>query len=152
MTWFGAAVGQIQNTGAWKVGFTPRPTRHKSPRVLQWKIVALDWEHLKNTPIWGVSRSPLYFYCKERLGLTGGGCCPLQFWQTHAVKSDKLLKDRRTLTELRTALNTNSLKCVKVGEPKILAKPQTEQPCKILKPLRIGRLDNMLLKLHKALL
>ena len=36
MTWFGAAVGQIQHTGAWKVGFTPRRIRHKGPRLLQW--------------------------------------------------------------------------------------------------------------------
>jgi hypothetical protein len=42
----------------------------------------------------------------------GGGCCPLQFWQTHASKFDELVKVRRTLTGLRTAL----FKLVKMRE------------------------------------
>ena len=44
-----------------------------------------------------------------------------------AVKFDELLKVRRTLTELRTAL-LKFVKCVKVREPELLAEPRTEQP------------------------
>ena len=42
ITWFGASVGQIQHTGAWKVGFTPRPIRHKCPHWLQWNSTAME--------------------------------------------------------------------------------------------------------------
>ena len=42
ITWFGAAVGQIQHTGAWKVGFTPRPIRHKWPHWMQWNLTAME--------------------------------------------------------------------------------------------------------------
>ena len=52
-----------------------------------------------------MNHSICYFYCKEIVGLNrGGGCCTSQFWRTHAVKFDELLKVWRTLTELRTAL------------------------------------------------
>jgi hypothetical protein len=44
-----------------------------------------------------------YFTARKEWDWTGGGCCPLQFWQAHAVKFKELLKVRRTLTELQTA-------------------------------------------------
>ena len=77
ITWFGAAVGQIQHMGAWKVGFMPRPIRHKCPHWLQWNSTAMEpfetksscsqWGHAhsgkiwKPPPFWG-SDSPL---CKK---------------------------------------------------------------------------------------
>ena len=70
----------------------------------------------------------MLLYCKERVGLNWEGCCPLQFWQTHAVKFDKLLKVCRTLTELRAA-RFKFVKCVKVRKPGLLAEPWTEEPC-----------------------
>jgi len=44
------------------------------------------------------------FAARKEWDLTGGGCCPLKFWQTHAVKFNDSLKVCRTLTKLRTAL------------------------------------------------
>jgi len=46
ITWIGAAIGQIQHTGAWKVGFTPRPIRHKWPHWLQWNSTAMESHRL----------------------------------------------------------------------------------------------------------
>jgi len=68
-----------------------------------------------------------FCYCKERVGLNGGGCCPLQFWQTHAVKFDELLKVCRTLTELRTAL-FKFIKLRESSQTQTFGRTLTEQP------------------------
>ena len=61
----------------------------------------------------------------------GGGCCPLQFWQMHAVRFEEFLKVHRTLTELQTAL----FKFVEMRESlriKLPAEPRSGQPwCKL---------------------
>ena len=76
--WFGAGGGQIWHTGGWKVGFTPQPIKHGPPHWQQSNSTAMGscyhselslivanegvQEHMKNTPIWGVSRPPLAVY------------------------------------------------------------------------------------------
>ena len=67
------------------------------------KTMEISWPDTDYTSFLYINHSTCYFYCKERVGLNWGGLLSLAFL-THAEKFKELLKVRRTLTELRTAL------------------------------------------------
>ena len=118
ITWFGAAVGQIQHTGAWKVGLTPRPIRHKCPHWLQWNSTAMEpfdtksscsqWGHAHSGNIW---KAPPFWGSDSPL-------CGFAMWESAFVISTKEeTSTQAEICNLGSVIKRKREDCVDVRQP-----------------------------------